>query len=84
VEALRLGYVIDHDGVRDGRLVAPGSEPTWYWPPAVFDLATGKSTRSPLDYISDFHHMSWTPDGKVIACALVWRSSMWKFTRGSR
>jgi len=81
---LTLGYVIDNEGVRAGRLVAPGSGPTWYWPPAIFDLATGKSTRIPLEYVSDFHHMSWTPDGKVIASALVWRSSLWKFTPGPR
>ncbi|HUJ21630.1 MAG TPA: protein kinase [Bryobacteraceae bacterium] len=81
---LQLGYKIDNDGVRNGRLLAPGSGPTWYWPPAIFDLATGKSSRIPLDYVSDFHHMSWTPDGKVIACALGWRSSMWKFTREVR
>ena len=78
---LTLGFEIDNEGVRNGRLVAPGSGPTWYWPPAIFDLATGKSARIPLDYLSDFHHMSWTPDGKVMACALVWRSNMWKFTR---
>jgi len=81
---LQLGYKIDNDGVRNGRLLAPGSGPTWYWPPAIFDLATGKSSRIPLDYVSDFHHMSWTPDGKVMACALLWRSSMWKFTREAR
>lgn len=75
--------MIDNGGVRNGRLLAPGSSPTWYWPPAIFDLATGKSTRIPLAYVSDFHHMSWTPDGKVMACALVWRSNMWKFTRHS-
>jgi eukaryotic-like serine/threonine-protein kinase len=80
---LTLGYMIDNDGVRNGRLLAPGSGPTWYWPPTIFDLATGKSARIPLEYVSDFHHMSWTPDGKVMACALVWRSNMWKFTRSS-
>ena len=32
---LTLAYAIDHDGVRNGRLVAPGSSPTWYWPPAI-------------------------------------------------
>ncbi len=78
-----LAYGIDNKGVRDGLLLAPESSPTWYWPPAIFDLATGKSRRIPLDYISDFHHMSWTPDGKIMASALAWRSNMWKFTRTS-
>jgi hypothetical protein len=80
---LTLGYMIDNDGIRNGRLLAPGSGPTWYWPPIIFDLGAGKSARIPLEYVSDFHHMSWTPDGKVMACALVWRSNMWKFTRVS-
>lgn len=78
---LTLGYMIDNEGVRNGRLLAPGSGPTWYWPPAIFDLATGKSARIPLEYVGDFHHMSWAPDGKVIACAQAWRSNLWKFTR---
>jgi len=76
-----LGYMIDNQGIRNGRLVAPGSGPTWYWPPVIFDLATGKSARIPLEYVSDFHHMSWTSDGKVMASTLAWRSNMWKFTR---
>ena len=80
---LTLGYVIDNEGIRNGHLVAPGSGPTWYWPPAIFNLAAGKSTRIPLDYVSDFHHMSWTPDGKVMASTLLWRSNMWKFTHGT-
>jgi len=80
---MTLAYGIDNEGVRNGRLVAPASSPTWYWPPAVFDLATGKSTRIPLEYVSDFHHMAWTPDGKVMASALAWRSNVWKFTRRS-
>jgi len=78
---LQLAYVIDNEGVRNGRLLAPESSPYWYWPPAIFDLSTGKSKTIPLEYLNDFHHMSWTPDGKVIACALAWRSSMWKFSR---
>ncbi|HKM89134.1 MAG TPA: protein kinase [Candidatus Acidoferrales bacterium] len=81
---LQFAYAIDNDGVRNGRLLAPESSPYWYWPPAIFDLTTGKSRTIPLEYVSDFHHMSWTPDGKVIACALAWRSTMWKFTRESR
>jgi len=81
---LTVAYTIDNDGLRNGRLLAPGSGPTWYWPPVIFDLATGKSARIPLAYLSDFHHMSWTPDGKVMACALLWRSNMWKFARESR
>ena len=56
---LKLGFGIDPGAVRNGRLVAPGSTPTCYWPPAIFDLATGKSERIPLDYTAvDFHHLA--------------------------
>ena len=78
---LRLGYVIDNLGIRNGLLVAPASGPTWYWPPAIFDLGTGKSKRIPIELVIDFHHMAWTPDGKVIGGAQYWRSNMWKFTQ---
>jgi len=32
---LKLGYGIDPGAVRNGRLVAPGSTQTCYWPPAI-------------------------------------------------
>ena len=48
--------------------------------PGIFDLATGTSERIPLDYAQDFHHMAWTPDGKVMAVAVGFRGSIWKFT----
>jgi eukaryotic-like serine/threonine-protein kinase len=76
---LKLGYGIDPGAIRNGHMVAPGSTPTWYWPPAIFDLATGKSARIPLDYTGDFHHLSWTADGKIVASAMGFHSSMWKF-----
>jgi hypothetical protein len=75
-----LGYFIDPGSVRNGKLVAPMGAPTWYWPPGIFDLATGTSSRIPLDYTNDFHHMTWTPDGKIMATTLDWRSTIWKFT----
>ncbi len=78
--SLKLGFGIDPGAVRNGRLVAPGSSPTWYWPPVIFDLASGKSAGIPLDYTGDFHHLSWTADNKVVAFAMGFRSSMWRFT----
>ena len=60
--------------------MAPLAAPYWYWPPGIFDLATGKSARIPLDYAADFHHMAWTPDGKIMAVALGWHATIWKFT----
>jgi hypothetical protein len=75
-----LGWKIDPGSVRNGRLVAPLGTPYWYWPPGIIDLATGKSARIPLEFKSDFHHMSWTPDGRVMGLALPWHSTIWKFT----
>ncbi|HEV2348399.1 MAG TPA: protein kinase [Terriglobia bacterium] len=75
-----LGYFIDAGSIRNGKLVAPLGGATWYWPPGIFDLASGKSARIPLDYTSDFHHMAWTPDGKIMAVADGWNAAIWKFT----
>ncbi len=76
-----LGNGIDPDSIRDGKLVSPIGSPYWYSPPGILDLATGESTRIPLDYTGDFHHMAWTPDGKIIGVAAGWRASLWKFNR---
>ena len=75
-----LGFFIDPGSVRNGKLVAPMGAPTWYWPPGIFDLATGKSARIPLDYTNDFHNITWTPDGRIMAMTADWRATIWKFT----
>jgi WD40 repeat protein len=76
----RVGGIVDPGSIRNGRLVAPLASPYWYWPPGIFDLAKGTSERIPLDYTEDFHHLTWTPDGKVMAVAAGFRGSIWKFT----
>jgi serine/threonine protein kinase len=78
--SFRVGGVIDPGSIRNGRLVSALAGPYWYWPPGIFDLAAGTSERIPLDYTQDFHHMAWTPDGKVMAVAVGFRGSIWKFT----
>jgi serine/threonine protein kinase len=78
--SFHLGGVVDPGAIRNGRMVSPLAGPYWYWPPGIFDLATGRSERIPLDYTEDFHHMAWTPDGKVMAVAVGFRGSIWKFT----
>ena len=78
--SFRLGGLIDPGSIRNGRLVSSLAGPYWYWPPGIFDLATGTSERIPLDYTTDFHHMAWTPDGKVMAVVVGFRGSIWKFT----
>ena len=78
--SFRVGGNVDPGSIRNGRLVSSLAGPYWYWPPGIFDLATGKSARIPLDYKEDFHHMIWTPDGKVMAVTLGYRGTIWKFT----
>jgi eukaryotic-like serine/threonine-protein kinase len=78
--SFHLGLGIDPGSIRDGKLVAPMASPYWYDPPGMFDLATGESTRIPLDYAGDFHHIAWTPDGTIMAVAAGWRGTLWKFT----
>jgi hypothetical protein len=78
--SFRLGGLVDPGSIRNGRLVSPLAGPYWYWPPGIFDLSAGTSERIPLDYTEDFHHMAWTPDGKVMAVAVGFRGSIWKFT----
>jgi hypothetical protein len=82
--SFHLGLGIDPGSIRNGKLVAPMASPYWYDPPGVFDLKTGQSARIPLDYAGDFHHMAWTPDGRIMAVALGWRATLWKFTPEGR
>ena len=76
----RLGGLVDPGSIRNGRLVSPLAGPYWYWPPGIYDLAKGTSERIPLDYTEDFHHMAWSPDGKIMAVAAGFHGSIWKFT----
>ena len=79
-----LGYVLDAGSIRNGEIVAPMSSPTWYWPPGIFDLATGKAATIPLDYTSDFHYMDWTPNGRIMAVTMDWVGTIWKFSPEKR
>lgn len=64
---------------KDGRIVMPLGTPTWYWPAGVLDASTGKFTRIPVDYVTDYHVLNWTPDGKVMGLGLGMRAKIWKF-----
>ena len=65
----------------EGRLAVPLAPPdTWFWPPGIIDRG-GHVTRVPLDFMSDFHSIAWTSDGRLAALALNVRSRIWRFRR---
>ena len=39
-------------------------------------------TRLPSDDLSDYHSMSWLPDGRILALHDGLRSTLWKFHPG--
>jgi eukaryotic-like serine/threonine-protein kinase len=75
-----LGTNIDPGSVLNGKLVGPMAAPTWYWPAGIFDLATGKAFRIPVNYTTDFHRIRWSAEGKLMAAGADLRSAIWKFT----
>ena len=80
----RIGTPVNSGAVRNGRFVAALGSSRWYDPPGIFDLATGKSARIPLDYTGDFWRLAWSPDGNVIGEAFEYNTTMWKFTPAAR
>src|SRR5262249_7931654 len=63
---------------RDGRLLVELVSPdSYFFPPGIVDLATGRVTRIPTDRSGDHHFISWDTDGQVIAMANDVRSGIW-------
>jgi hypothetical protein len=64
----------------DGRLLAPlAPRDSWFNPPDVIDIATGRITRIPVDNQSDYSSIGWARDGQVIALMNGLRATLWKF-----
>ena len=64
----------------DGRILLPISvNDSWFWPPAIFNPATGTVQRIPVTYTGDLFFPSWTSDGKIIAAGYPYMSSIWRF-----
>jgi len=64
----------------DGRLLHALSPPdSWFNPPGLLDTASGRLTRIASDDVSDYHSMTWLPDGRILALHIGLRSSLWKF-----
>jgi hypothetical protein len=73
------GDPITSSGVRNGKLAAPlASLDSWFYSPGVVDLATGRVTQVPVDFLGDFHYVGWAPDGNLVGAAYELRSTIWK------
>jgi len=73
---------ITSSGIRNGKLAEPlASLDSWFFQPGVVDLATGRMTRIPVDFLGDFHFETWTPDGELVSWSHELRSTIWKMTQ---
>jgi len=64
----------------DGKLligVAPGD--SWFFNPAVLDLASGKLTRVPLNFTGDILLSGWSNDGRILSMGELMHSHIWRF-----
>ncbi len=65
---------------KDGRIllqVATGS--SWFWPAGLLDPQTGRVQIPDIGYPADMYAPGWTADGKIVAVAEPFRSSLWRF-----
>jgi Tol biopolymer transport system component len=56
---------------------------SWLWSPVILFPDTGKVQRIPLSSFLDAHHVSWTPDGKVLVFGLQTHGSIWRLRPAS-
>jgi predicted Ser/Thr protein kinase/WD40 repeat protein len=63
---------------RDGRILMPMGTFTWNWPAGLLDPAGGGFKRIPVDLDTDYHFLSWAPNGDVIALGMGTLSKMWQ------
>jgi len=69
-------------GALDGKgrlLVSLNPTDSWFCPPGLVDIATGRITRIPASKLSDYEYPVWTADGHVMALQLGLQASIWKF-----
>jgi hypothetical protein len=46
----------------------------------MLDLATGRLERVPIDYPTDYHFVTWTSDGRIVATGSTIQTGFWKFS----
>jgi hypothetical protein len=69
----------------DGRMLVSLTPPdSWFNPPALLDMATGRVTRLLNNGLNDYHSLAWMPDGQIVATQQGMRATIWKFTPSSK
>jgi predicted Ser/Thr protein kinase len=69
----------------DGRmLVSLNPTDSWFNPPALLDMSSGRVTRLLNNGLTDYHSLAWMPDGKIVATQLGARATIWKFTPANK
>ena len=58
-------------------LMMPNS---WFNPPALLDMGSGRVTRLMNNSLNDYHSLAWMPDGQIVATQQGMRATIWKFT----
>jgi hypothetical protein len=64
----------------DGKLLV-GIVPrdSWFFRPAVLDLASGTLTRVPLSFTGDTFMLGWAGDGRILSFGEPIRAHLWRF-----
>ncbi len=68
----------------DGRVLLSATTENWRDSAVIFDIRTGEGRGSPLDYVTDFHCLAWTPDGQIMGLRSRLHSTLWKFEPSAR
>jgi hypothetical protein len=77
---LRPAAVIMPDAIgKDGRVLSPLGSSSPFWPTGVLDQATGSFSPIKVDDKTDFHAVSWAPDGRVVGVGMGVVSHIWRF-----
>jgi hypothetical protein len=63
-----------------GQILTPAGSPnSWFFRPAMVDMATGEIKEIPLNYSCDIMNISWAKDGRILAVVSPIRANIWRF-----
>jgi hypothetical protein len=65
-------------------LVSVATRDSWFFGLAVVNLATGKMTRIPLNYVGDIFYPGWASDGSILVTTETMNAHIWGFRHTQR